>query len=589
MTSVIALALENDSELRDLIRKAALVNAVHHGGKAQAGPIIGKLLGEKAELRPKAKELTVLINKLLQEINDLSAEEQKKIVEENWPETLKKEKVEEEKRLSPLPNAQKYAQVVTRFSPNPDCVLHLGSARAIILSHEYARLYNGKFILRFEDTDPKVKKPSLVFYEAIRDDLAWLGCKVDAEYIQSDRLPVYYEYAEKLLRDGNAYVCTCIPDEFRKKTLQSEPCPCRNLPPTEQLERWNRMLNGGYAEGEAVMRVKTDLNHPNPAVRDWPAMRIIDTRRYPHPRVGSKYRVWPLYNLAAGLDDHLLGITHIIRGKEHLTNGVRQEFMYKHLGWTYPEAIHYGRLKITGAFLSKSKIVQGVKDGTYTGFDDPRLATFAALRKRGITPEAIKKMIIDVGPKPADVTLSWENLYSYNRKLLDNQTNRYFFVPEPVKLRVKEVPKVFHAKLPLHPDQPERGHREYTVTPNEVGEVFVWMTKKDTENAEIGILIRLMELFNVRIEGKTDDGVVASFASESYEDVRKTKARLIHWVPQGSEISCKVAMPDASVNEGFAEGACKTLKPNVVIQFERFGFVRVDEAFPELKAYYAHK
>src|SRR4030042_5207678 len=114
--------------------------------------------------------------------------------------------------------------------------------------------------------------------------------------------------------------------------------------------------------------------------------------------------------------------------------------MFKHLGWKYPEAIHYGRLKITGAFLSKSKIVQGVREGVYTGWDDPRLATFAALRKRGITPHAIKKMIMDVGPKSADVTLSWENLYSYNRKILDPQCNRYFFVAEPIKLTVRGVP-----------------------------------------------------------------------------------------------------------------------------------------------------
>ncbi len=171
------------------------------------------------------------------------SQEQKEIVEKKWPEALKKEKVEE-KRLPPLPNADKYAQVVTRFSPNPDCVLHLGSARAIILSHEYARIYKGKFILRFEDTDPKVKKPVLEFYDSIRRDLNWLGCKVDEEYIQSDRLPIYYEYTERLLRDGNAYVCTCTPDQFRKKALASKPCNCRDLPPEEHLERWKRMLNG---------------------------------------------------------------------------------------------------------------------------------------------------------------------------------------------------------------------------------------------------------------------------------------------------------------------------------------------------------
>ncbi|HTY75231.1 MAG TPA: glutamate--tRNA ligase, partial [Candidatus Nanoarchaeia archaeon] len=524
--------LRENQELRELIRKLALLNASTHDGKAQTGAILGKILGDKAEFRTQVKELSAVINEILSEVNALPLEEQKRIVAEKWPETLKKDKAEE-KRLPPLINADKYNLVVTRFSPNPDCVLHLGSARAILLSHEYARMYNGKFILRFEDTDPKVKRPSLEFYDWIRKDLAWLGCKVDEEYIQSDRIPIYYEYAERLIRDGNAYVCTCIPDEFRKTILMQKSCPCRDLPAEEHMERWKRMRDGVFKEGEAVLRVKTDLNHPNPAVRDWPAMRVIDPVKYPHPRVDSRYYAWPLYNLAAGLDDHLLGITHIIRGKEHLTNGVRQEFMYKHLGWDYPQAIHYGRLKITGAFLSKSKIILGVRDGTFCGFDDPRLATFAALRRRGITAEAIKKMIIDVGPKPADVTLSWENLYSYNRKILDPVCNRYFFVAEPVKLAVKNLPKTFEAKLPLHPEKPERGYRQYVVAPSGVENTAAfWVSKKDAASMEAGKILRLMELFNVKIESKTDNSVAATFASESYEDVRKIKVQLIQWIPK---------------------------------------------------------
>jgi glutamyl-tRNA synthetase len=350
------------------------------------------------------------------------------------------------------------------------------------------------------------------------------------------------------------------------------------------------MLSGGYTEGQAVVRVKTDLEHPNPAVRDWPALRIIDTKKYPHPRVGSKYIVWPLYNLAAGLDDHLMGMTHIIRGKEHFTNMVRQKYMYEYLGWKYPEAIHYGRLKIMGAFLSKSKIVQGIREGIYNGFDDPRLGTFAALRKRGITPEAIKKMIVDVGTKSNDVTLSWENLFSYNRKILDASSDRYFFVPTPIKLMVKGVPKVFNAKLPLHPDKPEKGYREYTVTPSgENQTVSFWIAKKDSETMENGKVIRLMELFNISIDCITDNSVSATFASESYEDVRKIKAQLIQWIPQGSEFSCQVVMPDASIIDGFAEGACKKLKPDTIIQFERFGFTRINEVNQKLVAYYAHK
>ena len=152
-----------------------------------------------------------------------------------------------------------------------------------------------------------MKSPGLEFYPKIREDLAWLGCKVDEEYIQSDRIPIYYEYAETTNRRRQRLRLHLHTRRVPKENHSKEPCPCRNLPAAEHLERWKHMLDGSYAEGEAVVRVKTDLNHPNPAVRDWPALRIIDTKKYPHPRVGSKYRVWPLYNLAAGLDDHLLG------------------------------------------------------------------------------------------------------------------------------------------------------------------------------------------------------------------------------------------------------------------------------------------
>jgi glutamyl-tRNA synthetase len=350
------------------------------------------------------------------------------------------------------------------------------------------------------------------------------------------------------------------------------------------------MLDGGYEEGEAVVRVKTDLHHPNPAVRDWPALRIIDPVKYPHPRVGSKYRVWPLYNLASGVDDHLIGITHIIRGKEHLTNQARQEYMYRHLGWKYPETIHYGRLKITGASLSKSKIVQGMQDGLYKDWDDPRLATFVALRRRGIKPEAIKKMIIDIGPKTSDVTLSWENLYAYNRKILDPTADRYFFVNSPIELTVRKVPKLIEARLKLHPDESGRGFREYAVQPQgEDNRVSLWVSRKDVDSSSVGAMLRLMELFNVKIESANVYSAQSLFVSESYEDAREVKAQLIHWVLIGHDMPCRVVMPDASVAEGVAESACEKLKPNDIIQFERFGFVRVDEINNGLKAYFAQK
>ena len=583
------MALENDTKLREFIRRVALLNAVGHDGKAQAGALVGKVLGEKAQYRNQIKELSGVINAVVAEVNSLALSEQKAIVEKNWPETQKKPEVEE-KKLTPLPNADKYSGITTRFSPNPDCVLHLGSARAIVLSHEYARLYKGKFILRFEDTDPKTKKPQLEFYQSIRQDLKWLGCSWDEEYIQSDRLEIYYKIVGKMIGDGNAYVCECTPEAFREKTVCKEACPCRDVPPSDQLQRWQKMLTGTYQEGEAVVRVKTELDHPNPAIRDWPALRIIDTKKYPHPRVGNKYHLWPLYNLAAGIDDHLMGITHIIRGKEHYTNMVRQKYMYQHLGWEYPQAIHYGRLKITGAALSKSKIVAGINEGDYTDFDDPRLGTFVALKKRGIQPEAIKKMIIEVGVKPNDVTLSWETLYAHNRKILDATSNRYFFVADPVELKVVGLPKAFDAKLPLYPEQPERGVREYDIKPEGANATArFWISKKDAEAIQPNQTMRLMELFNIKINTKTANSIVASYISESYEEVRKLKSQLIQWIPIGAEYSAQVIQQDASVTEGVAEFACKKLKPNDIIQFERYGFVRINEAGEKLIGYYAQK
>jgi glutamyl-tRNA synthetase len=279
---------------------------------------------------------------------------------------------------------------------------------------------------------------------------------------------------------------------------------------------------------------------------------------------------------------------------------VRQKYMYQALGWEYPEAIHYGRLKITDAFLSKSKIMTGIKDGIYAGYDDPRLGTFAALCKRGISPEAVKKMIIDVGIKANDVTLSWENLYAHNRKILDAVSSRYFFVSDPIELKISNVPKVFSSKLPLHPEKPERGFREYTITPDNDVTASFWVSKKDEVHIEQGKIVRLMELFNIEItkinKQITIDAVEpklmtieAKYSSEAYEDVRKIKAQLIHWIPKGTEFPCEIVLQTAQTVIGFAESESKKLKPDTVIQFERFGFTRIDEVNQKMVAYYAHK
>jgi glutamyl-tRNA synthetase len=263
--------------------------------------------------------------------------------------------------------------------------------------------------------------------------------------------------------------------------------------------------------------------------------------------------------------------------------------MYKYFGWKYPEAIHYGRMKIAGASLSKSKIVQGMQEGIYQSWDDPRLATFAALRRRGIKPEAIRQLIIDVGPKSQDLTLSWENLYAHNRKLVEPIANRYFFIGNPLKMIVRNIPKSLSAKVALHPDHPERGFRQFVIEPDH-GVARAWVSSKDANNFEPGQVVRLMGAFNVKIGDIEENSVETVFHSKQLREARELKAPLIHWIPEHMNLKCRVVLPTAHVLEGLAEDSCAELEADTIVQFERFGFVRIDSNEKHLvTAYYCHR
>jgi glutamyl-tRNA synthetase len=572
------------NDVRDTAIKFAVQNAVKHNGRAQSGSVIGKVLAVDPGLKGRVKDIIPTINAAIEEVNSWTFERQTRVLKENWPELLEKKKVVEEKKtLPPLENVDHWATVKTRFAPNPDGALHLGSAEPIIFCDEYAKMYNGHFILRFEDTSAEVKPPIPEMYDAIIKDIEWLGVTIDEKYIQSERLEIYYEYAEQLLREGNAYVCVCEPESFRSLYMASKSCPCRNLPPINNLKRWQKMLDGSYKKGEAVVRIKTDLNYPNPAIRDWPALRISDVE---HPLQGNKYRVWPLYNFSCGLDDHLLNVSHIIRGKEHDVNTIRQRWLQKHLGWKYPEIINVGRLGLESGILSKSKMRAGIEDGMYSGWDDPRLGTLMALRRRGLQPEAVREIMIQVGPKPINVTISWDNIATINRRLIEKTANRYFFVKDPIKLIVTNIESSFKANLPLHPDDKKRGTRNYYIDP--INETFIFIiSREDAERLKQENIIRLMGLFNVEITETAPEHIKAVYHSESYQIGRELNAPFIHWLPEGKGINGKVVMPDASISTGLIEKGCQDLEINDMFQFERFGFCRVDSIKPFM-AYYAH-
>ncbi|HZD43175.1 MAG TPA: glutamate--tRNA ligase, partial [Methanomicrobiales archaeon] len=338
----------------------------------------------------------------------------------------------QERALPPLEKAEN--GVVMRFAPNPSGPLHLGHARAAILNDAYVEKYGGKYVLRIEDTDPRRVDPDA--YRTVQEDIAWLGLKIDDIVYQSDRLDIYYKYAEDLIGLGGAYICTCESEEFRKRKLAKKACPCRVNDVDRNLELWQDMLAGQFYEGSATVRVKTDLEHPDPAMRDFSIFRIVSSP--PHPRVEAQ--VFPLMNFSVTVDDHLLGITHVIRGKDHIANTVRQRYIFDYLGWKPPVYRHYGRMSIEGVVLSTSEMRAGIAAGTFSGWDDIRLGTLRAVAKRGITPEAVRRSILEIGIGETDISFSWENLFAHNRSIVDPIANRYFFVPNPVEVQVDEAP-----------------------------------------------------------------------------------------------------------------------------------------------------
>jgi glutamyl-tRNA synthetase len=572
-------------EIREAAMRHAVHNAATHEGEAQLGPVIGRIMAEFPGMRSKAGEVSALVRQVVSEVNSWPHAKQTSMLKERWPELLETKKKEEEKKtLPPLENVEKFEMVKTRFAPNPDGALHLGSAEPIIFCDEYAKMYDGRFILRYEDTSPDVKAPITEIYQWIEEDLAWLGVNVDEKYIQSDRLEIYYGYAVKLLEMGSAYVCTCPSQEFRELYMAKEACPCRSNSPEDNLERWNKMLDGTFKKGEAVVRIKTDIEHPNPAVRDWPALRIVEGA---HPRQGDKYRVWPLYNFSCAIDDHEMKVSHIIRGKEHEVNTTRQRYISKHMGWEFPEIINIGRLGLEVGVLSKSRIRSGIEEGSFLGWDDPRLGTLKALRRRGLQPETIREVMIQVGPKPINATLSWDNIASVNRRIIEPRARRFTFVRDPVNLKVTDIAEDHDVRLPSHPDHPEYGSREYSVTADN-GEAEFIVSGNDAENMRVGGFARLMGLFNIEITRTGSGEIFARFHSKKHQEARKLDAPFVHWLMSGVGIQAQVVMPDASKAEGIAEEECLSLEEGTMIQFERFGFVRVDCRSPFV-AYYTHR
>ncbi len=566
--------MPNTEEIKIIIKKYALQNAVKYNKTPQAGAVMGKVMAQP-ELRSMAKEITVLVNEVLVEIDRMPPEAREEELNKLAPELIAelKEKKEPEKGLPPL---EVKGALVMRFAPNPNGPPTLGSARGIVVNSEYTKKYKGKLIIRFDDTDPATKRPMLEAYTWYLEDCEWLGAKPDEVVIASDRIPEYYKAAEELIRRGGAYVCFCEQETFKALKDEKKACRHRNEKPQKNLESWKKMLAGEYKEQEAVLRIKTDIAHKDPAIRDWVAFRIIRTP-HPRPEVGGKYCVWPLLDFEGAVEDHLLGTTLIIRGKDLTDSETRQRYVYKYMGWTYPETMHWGRVQIHEfGKLSTSGIRKAIAEGQYSGWDDPRLPTIRAIKRRGILPEALRKFMLDLGLGETDISLSLDTLYAENRKIIDPVANRYFFVWDPVELEVEGAePKI--AKAPLHPTR--GGLREIPAG------TTVFITGNDAESLKKGERLRLKDLYNIEVTGLSPPR--AKFIGTDMDLVKKEKARIIHWAPLDG-LKVRVLSPEREFIGIGEHGMEKEI--DKVVQFERFGFVRIDSVNgDEVVAYFTHK
>ncbi|MGK0209628.1 MAG: glutamyl-tRNA synthetase [Patescibacteria group bacterium] len=394
---------------KETIRTYALENASKYEGVSNPSSVLSSLFAEGLE-KSEIKNIMPLIQEVTKEVNSLSISEQEKEFE-SLKDNVKKREIRV--GLPELPNIK--GKVVMRFAPFPSGPIHIGNTRQLILNDEYVKRYGGKMILVMDDTIGSEQKPLLKeAYDLIPEAVEWLECKTDKKIIyKSDRIETYYKYAEELIGMGHMYLCSCKAETLRENKENKKECSCRNLELKEQQQRWKDIFTA--PEGSMVVRLKTSMSDPDPAFRDRIMLRIADRE---HIKLGTKYRVFPLLDFSWAIDDHLLGMTHIIRGMDLQMETKVEKFIWDIYGWEHPEVIHTGFFEIEGVKISKSKGAKEVLAGEYIGWNDPRLWSIQSLQDRGIKPEAIREFITSQGIKKSNTKVPVDILYSINRKLI---------------------------------------------------------------------------------------------------------------------------------------------------------------------------
>ena len=555
-----------DDAIKQTIRKYSLANAVKFEGKANSRAVIGKLLAERPELRPKAQEVIDQVNQIVNAVNQMSLKDQLTELEQIAPELLESEKEHRAKELPELVKAKK-GKVVTRLPPEPSGYPHIGHAYAGYINWYYARKYNGKLILRFEDTNPRNVQAE--YYEAFKEGYQWMDIDWDEELNVSDDLPYFYEKAKELLSRGEVYFCSCEADTIKENRRAGVSCPHRQSEKEKHQAIWDEILEGKYKEGEIVCRLRIDMTHPNAVMRDPNIFRIID---YPHPIQGDRYRLWPTYDFANALEDHRNGITHVLRSSEFASRGELQNYIRNLFGLSQPYIQEWSRFTIEGSPVSKRKIRPLIESGFISGYDDIRLTTLLALRNRGIIPEAIREMTREVGLSVAQPVLDWTVLLGINRRLVDPLANRYFCVTAPFLVTIGGV-DAQEAVIPLHPDFKDRGSRTISVGDR------VFIDGADAVKLDKGDIFRLKHLYNLRVDKITTKGMNCSFAGDDLSQA----ALKIQWVSEDT-VPVELRFPGVLLKEGKpnpeslqivdgeGERALESVEEGAIIQLERKGF-----------------
>ena len=419
-------------EETNIIYSFALQNCLEHG-QAQIGSIMGRL-SQNFDMKKYGRLLPRYVigevnraNSLMQKRGELAVRKELMEIDSSKIERLEREKIKIERTFPELSNVEQ-GNFKVRFAPNPNAPLTVGHMRGVLINNYYANKYGGDFILRFDDTSTDVKPPILDAYVQILKDTAWLTGKApDDVVIASDRIDLYYKYAKELISLNGAYMCNC--KNFKELKDASIPCPHRKLTISENLDLFDRMIDGDFEAGEWVLRARTDLDAPNPAHRDFVLFRV---QRNAHPRTGDSYKAWPMLDFQSAIDDNLTGVTHVIRGIDLQDSTAKQKILYNFFDWDYPETTYWGRVKILDqdgneVRFSSSQYAKDIAEGKFTGWDDERLYTVQAFKNRGYTSDALLEWWLEYGLTRKPITVSMKTLDTLQRRNKEMSAEEYEF------------------------------------------------------------------------------------------------------------------------------------------------------------------